>query len=191
MACTYYEFKSSLFGGDFWCQKKDCQVDNDTYYKYCRGYSYGDCPIYKHTECSGCFITTIVCQILGHDDNDKVLNNLRNFRDNILQNNEEYHDLLKDYDNIGPKLADCIQNDKDKFEMATGLYNNIILPISNLIEKKDYDNACNKYNIMTLALINYYGLKHEYNNAKDNDYGYQKFDAKQAGHGKRKVKLVD
>ena len=41
---------------------------------------------------------------------------------------------------------------------------------------------------MTLALINYYGLKHEYNNDKDNDYGYLEFNPKTAGHGRVRVK---
>lgn len=99
MSCVYYEFKSALFGGDYWCNKKDCRVDDNTYRRYCRDYSYDECPIYKKTESSGaCFITTVVCKIVGLKDNDQVLQNLRNFRDNILQPNEKYYDILKEYD---------------------------------------------------------------------------------------------
>lgn len=36
MSCTFYSFKGGLFGGDYWCDKKDCRVDNDTYRRYCR-----------------------------------------------------------------------------------------------------------------------------------------------------------
>lgn len=188
MPCTYYSFKSNLFGGDYWCDKKNVRVDNDTYYKYCRGYSYGECPIYRQSNSSGCFITTVVCDILGKKDDDKILNNLRSFRDNILQQDSEYYNILKDYDNIGPVLADAMENDKDKVKMATFLFNTVIMPINSLIENKQYEQACEKYYLMTLALINYYGLKHEYNNDKDNDYGYLEFNPKTAGHGRVRVK---
>lgn len=190
MSCTYYEYKGGLFSGDYWCRKKDCRVDDDTYYKYCRNYSYDECPIYKQQTSSGCFITTITCQILGYDDRNMVMNNLRNFRDNILQKDKKYHDILKEYDVIGPMIADALIQDKDKNQMALGIYQNAILPINELINQKDYEKAVEKYYIMTLMLVNYYGLKSEYNSIKDNNYGYQQneFVPYLAGHG-RKVRI--
>ena len=70
MGCSFYEFRSGLFGGDYYCIKKGEAVSSDIYYKYCRNYSYGDCPIYKSSSSSSCFITTIVCNIL--EKNKKV-----------------------------------------------------------------------------------------------------------------------
>jgi hypothetical protein len=190
MSCPYYEYKSGLLFGDYWCIKKDESVDSDIYYKYCRNYDYSYCPIYKQQASSGCFVTTIACQILGLTDDNFVLNNLRNFRDNILQVDEKYYDILKEYDVIGPKIVDAILNDKDKKQMALGLYQYSLLPINDLISKREYDKAVETYYLTTLMLINYYGLKHEYNHIRDNDYYYEEFKAKEAGHGYKKIKNI-
>lgn len=183
MSCEFYTFKGGLFSGDYYCIKKETVVSSETYYKYCRDYNYGECPIYRHTESSGCFLTTIVCQILGKKDNDEILENFRLFRNNILQPNKKYHDTLKEYDVIGLMLVDCIVNDCDKEKIATSLYDNAMKKINSQIKEKKYDEAVESYYLMTLKLINYYGLKHEYNQIKDNDYGYTNFNPKTAGHG--------
>lgn len=188
MACTFYEFKVGLFGGDYYCNKKGCVVNSDIYYQYCRNYDYRDCPIYKQQTSSGCFITTVACQILGLKDNNPILNNLRYFRDHVLQEKEQYYDILKEYDVIGPIVANALMNDKDRQEMAQGLYQYAILPISKLIDQKEYDKAVENYYLMTLMLVNYYGLKHEYNNIKDRDYDYLEFNPTIAGHGRKRVK---
>lgn len=189
MACTYYEFKGGFFGGDYWCQKKDCRVDDDTYRKYCRDYDYRDCPIYKHTESSSsCFITTICCQILGKDDNDPIMTNLRNFRKNVLRENQKYYFILKEYDVIGPMIADALINDKDKEELAFCFYQSTILPVNDFINQKNYDDAVSLYLLMTKALIEYYGLNQEYQNLKARDYDYEGFDPALAGCGMKKVK---
>lgn len=190
MSCTYYEFKGGFIGGDYWCRKKDCRVDDGTYYRYCRGYNYDECPIYQHQESSGCFITTVACQILGEEDNSSVLNDFRKFRENILQKNTKYYDILKEYDVIGPKIANALFHDKDREEMAKGLYQNAILPVHRFILEENYDKAVETYYVMTLMLVNYYGFKREYNEIKDQDYGYSslEFNPKISGHGMKKVK---
>lgn len=188
MSCDFYEFQSSLFGGDYYCRKDNKVINSDTYYRYCRDYGYRDCPIYLEQSSGGCFITTIVCEILGKNDDDEVLNNLRNFRDNVLQKNEKYYDLLKDYDIIGSMVADCIVNDKDKLNIALWLYNNMILPINGLVLEGNSEEAVNRYYDSTLAMVEYYGLSFCYENLKNNDYEYGCFNPKKAGHGLRKKK---
>lgn len=190
MSCSYYKFSSSLFGGDYWCAKNDCRVDEETYRKYCRDYNYSSCPIFRKVDSSGCFITTIVCDILKKPDDDKVMKNLRYFRDNVLSQNSNNDDILKVYDNIGPVIADKLIKDNDRTKMADGLYNNALVLISEQIEKKDYTKAINNYMVMTLMLINYYGLKSAYAKSSDKNYGYKdgEFDRKVAGHGKRRIK---
>lgn len=190
MACTFYEYKGGLLSGDYWCNKNNCRVDSDTYYKYCRGYNYDECPIFKKQESSGCFITTVACNLLELDDKNPVLNKLRNFRDNVLQEDSKYEETLKEYDVIGPQLAICLAADKDNKLIAQGLYDNILLPITELIDQKENDKAVELYYLMTLSLVNYYGLKHEYNSIKENNYGYEQeeFEPKTAGHGKKRVR---
>lgn len=193
MSCDFYEYQSGFLCGDYYCKIKKDTINSDTYYKYCRGYNYQECPIYIHerNSSSGCFITTVVCNILGKNDDDKVLNNLRSFRDNILVPNKKYHDILKEYDVIGSRVSEFIVNDKDREKMAVGIYENAILPINERINQKDYDTAVEMYYIMTLSLVNYYGLKHDYNRIKDRNYNNFEFNEKTAGHGLRKVRIRD
>ena len=189
MSCPYYTFKGGLFGGDYWCRLSDSSVNESMYSNYCKNYNYSNCSIYrKENPSSGCFITTVVHDILGKKDDCEILNNLRVFRDDVLQKNEKYHEYLQDYDNIGPVIADSLYHDKDREKMAKGIYDIALVPISNLVKQKKYDEAVEKYHVMTLCLINYYGLKHGYNYEKDNGIYEIDFVAEKAGHGKRLIK---
>jgi len=167
--------------------KKEDYVNSDTYYRYCRNYSYDECPIYKYEETSGCYLTTIVCSILKKDDNNKILNTLRNFRDNTLQKNSKYYDILKAYDIIGPIISNKIANDNDKEIMSNYLYNTFLIPISNFLEDRNDEKAIESYKIMTLSLINYYGIKKIYNNM---NYNITNFNPKTAGQGKILCKYI-
>ena len=191
MSCSYYQFNGGIFSGDYWCNKINQRVAEAEYYKYCRDYNYDECPIYRKEESSGCFITTVCCQILGLNDQDKLLDDFRNFRDNVLQKNEKYYDTLKEYDVIGPIIANKILQDKDQKEMASGLYQNALKNIHHSIMQKDYDKAVEKYYIMTLMLIQYYHLKHSYNQIKKENYHYEDFVPTLAGHGRKRTKKLE
>ena len=174
--CDWYTFRQ----GDYYCEKKKDYVNSDTYYRYCRGYYYDECPTYKYEESSGCFLTTIVCGTLGFSDDNPVLNMLREFRDNILQKDPKYFNLLLKYDVIGPLISNNIFNDKEKLKLAMDLYSKCLVPICNYISIKNYDKAVSLYENMTLSLVDYYGLKELYNSiVLDGN-----FIAKQAGHGR-------
>ena len=122
MSCTYYRWNGGMFG-DYWCDKKDERVDEDHYRRYCRDYNYDECAIYKRTESSGgCFITTVLCNILDLPDNHETLNTLRSFRDNVLKKDKSYKEILMIYDGIGPMVAEAIINDEKKHEKAKDLY---------------------------------------------------------------------
>jgi len=187
MSCPYYTFQSGLFGGDYWCKASDVRVDSGFYKIYCNGYRYNECPKYKEKAKSsgGCYLTTIVCQILNKEDNDKNLNTLRFFRDEVMQKEENYHNMLLDYDNIGPVLATYLATDEHNQELAKFLYDEIITPVAEDINNKKYEEAVTKYEIMTLSLINYYGLKNWYNDSRKENYGEEEFYPEVAGHGVR------
>ena len=181
--CIYYRWNGGILG-DYWCDKNDCKVDRNRYNRYCIGYHYNECDVYnKSSSSSGCFLTTIVHQILEKKDNDEILENFRLFRDNILQKNEKYHNILKEYDVIGPMIVECIELDDNKEKMANTIYKHILLPLDNKIKNKEYDHAVNMYQCMTMFLVEYYGLVLEYEKVKNNGYGYTDFNAKRAGHG--------
>ena len=42
MSCPFY-----WYNHHYACRKSGKDVNEDTYYKYCRNYDYDDCPIYK------------------------------------------------------------------------------------------------------------------------------------------------
>ena len=185
MSCQYYKWN-----GDYWCIKNNCRVTDANYYKYCRNYNYSDCPIYKHHESGGCYLTTLVCQVLKKEDNDYVLNSMRKFRDNVLQKDEKYEQLLKDYDNMGPIIAEWILNDHNSFSLANDLYNKVLTKIALQIDKQNYNIAINLYQDMTLSLINHYGLAELYDSLKKNDYYLESFNQANAGHGIRQKHLA-
>lgn len=184
MSCTFYRWNGGVFG-DYWCDKKNERVSSDIYSRYCRDYSYGDCPIYKQSNSSGgCFITTITCNILGNEDNCKVLNNIRFLREEVLKKDQKYLEILMDYDYVGPLIACSIEHDSGKKEMATMLYDKVLSKVSTLIEKKEYQSAIEIYQKMVLSLIDYYGLKEFYEHYKNNCYDVDIFNIEKSGHGR-------
>lgn len=186
MSCPYYTFKSGFIGGDYWCIKNDCSVNSELYYKYCRNYDYDNCPIYKQSTSSGCF-ATIVCRILKKDDDCELLNNFRNFRDNVLQKKEAYYDILKQYDTIGPIIVQMILQRDDKEEIAAKLYAFDLLDINREIKAKNELKAVTKYTRMIKTLIKVFNLEEVYNRLQENNYGYEEFTPELAGHGYKKT----
>lgn len=195
MSCTYYSWKGGWFSGDFWCAKKadydgNGRVDEDTYQKYCKNYNYDACPIYKQGEySSGCFLTTIVCTILQKDDHDPILETMREFRNQVLQKDEKYFNILRDYDYIGPVLAYKLDQDARREQIARKLYDNSLTKIASYIKKEDYRRAVELYQGMTLYFINYYGFREEYEKNKNVEYAIREFKPETAGHGILQKKL--
>lgn len=187
--CQYYKFESGLFGGDYMCTIKNPEGEkrnSDHYYKYCRGYNYNECTFYKsvHGSGGGCFITTVLCNILGLPDNHETLSILRNFRDNVLKKDKKYKEILMIYDGIGPMVADKLFNDSDSEKKAFEVYENSIKPIIEEVNNENYDRAIRHYLYMTLYLVSEYNLRETYNALRDVDFGFMNFNQKTAGHGR-------
>ena len=133
---------------------------------------------------SSCYITTVVCNILGYSDDCEVLQNLRSFRNNVMQKDEKYKSLLFEYDTIGPKIANELSinfRDASDKEMIEGLYENSIKVVSTLIVDKKYDEAVAKYVRMTNILAEFFGIKSE--EVVPVNYNYEN-----GGHGKLLIK---
>lgn len=183
MSCSFYRWNGGFFG-DYWCDKKNEKVNEDIYSRYCRGYSYDECPIYKQSDVSsGCFLTTVVCNILNKDDQDPVLETMRGFRDEVLQNNEQYFELLKEYDSIGPLLAYKLDHDRQRVEVSKALYSNVLMTVSSYIKEKDYIHAVKWYKSMILFFVDYYGFMDVYKTYKSSADQDEFFDPRTAGHG--------
>lgn len=192
--CTYLDLEKSYSDGSFWCERKlECHMANEIECdRFCKAYSRSSSVAdsaynysVEHSSSSGCFLTTIICNILGFSDNNLILQTIRNFRNNILQNDEVYKPLLVEYDIIGPKIAEAISNDPLKKEIASKYFNGYILDIAVLIEEKQFEEAVNLYVKMTNELKNFYGINNTVSNIE-----IDAADIKESGHGIYKVKKI-
>ncbi len=153
---------------------------------YCeryRQYYYGNesaCSNFKdknYNSPSLCYITTVVHEVLGKDDKCKTMQNLRFLRDEVMQKDEKFSEILKEYDTVGPVIAGYIDKEKDK-DFCSTIYDIYLVKISNEIEDKNYLKAITDYEQMTTNLAIYYGVSMEEANEIRN-YDYTK-----GGHGK-------
>lgn len=107
---------------------------------------------------SGCFITTIVCDILGLDDDSSILKAMRSFRDDYLVKHEEYIPLLIQYDSVGPAIALQLQCDKKRKKIARFLIENYLNGCIHYIRQKQFDDAAALYYDMVEYLASYYNV---------------------------------
>ena len=119
-----------------------------------------------------------MCNILGFDDKCDSLETLRILRTDVMQKDPKYKDILFEYDTVGPKIAEAINEDRD-YDLINGMYDFYILPVVYATKEKKYDSAIDRYVKMTRALEEYYGFK--FDGKVPNDYDYS-----QGGHGKVK-----
>lgn len=131
---------------------------------------------------SSCYITTIVCDVLGLEDDCGVLNILRDFRDNVMQKDNKYLPLLLEYDVIGPKIASSIKEEYEKTndkEMWILFYNFYLLPTANFVNEKKTEEAITRYTEMVVALKEYFGLQE-----MNLDKFIEDYNMTTGGHGK-------
>lgn len=138
----------------------------------------------ERIEKNDCYITTILCEILGFEDNCEILQIMRAFRHNILQKDIRYLGILYEYDLSGPIIANNLKNDENALWIAKELLEHYIKPIILFIKKNDYNSAVVLYINMTNLLKDSYAIGDifEY----DDDYDHEK-----GGHGRvyKKVKV--
>ncbi len=135
---------------------------------------------------SGCFITTVVVDILGYQDDCWILNTLRDFRNNVMQKNYRYGELLMIYDAIGPKIAEALKEMQNRKEISVLVSQYYLIPICKSINNEDYTSAVNSYVGMVRFLQNQLFILDSVEN-----YQYDENVAEEEkGHGKARVKLV-
>jgi len=124
-----------------------------------------------------CYLTTIICDILGMSDNCEILTIMRSFRNNVLQKDLRYLGILMEYDTIGPKISECLKNDEDALWIAKELLENFIKPIIVNISSKNYEDAINMYINMTSWLKENYCIDNKVVVVSD-------YDQSKGGHGR-------
>lgn len=188
--CTYLDLDKEYDPGDgrFWCETKyEWHYANEAEcWRFCTAYSRSDSVAKSYKEYSeskqssgsSCFITTIVCEVLGLKDDNSVLNSLRKFRNNVMQEKEVYKNILAQYDIVGPIIANKIREDKERDTLAVALFNSSIVAVAEFINKKEYLNAVKLYGEMTTGLIEYYNINREVSLEE-----LSAMDIKKSGHG--------
>ena len=126
--CKHYVDRGGWFSSSEYCNVSG--IEEKIPYSYVKDFCGNDgykCPWYEkeYGSSGGCFITTITCGILGKSDNDPVMEGLRKFRDEILQKQDKYSNILKIYDTIGPRICCNINHDETKTEKAEMLYSKL------------------------------------------------------------------
>ena len=136
---------------------------------------------------TGCYITTVMCGVLGYSDQCFVLNEMRNFRNEVMQKDPRYFDMLLEYDIVGPIIAKDIEDEykttQDK-NMWTNFYKLFLSETANLVASKKYDEAVQKYQKMMESLKDYFGIRDI-----DLTCYRQGYDMKNGGHGRFKMIL--
>ena len=105
---------------------------------------------------NGCFLTTVVCQVLGFEDDCFALENLRKFRNEVLGKSDRGKKLLVEYKTVSDKIIPNILSDKDKTDVCNYVYNTYIMPVNNLVDEHKIDEAIDKYKEMVNYFIHKY-----------------------------------
>ena len=150
MSCSFYEFRWN----DYYCNKKHDYINEDLYKRYCRDYSYDECPIYKDEGSSsgGCYLTSACVNAKNLPDDCDELTTLRSFRDNWLKNQPCGACEVADYYEFAPKIVDAINALPNAQQIWEALYNDLILPCVEMIKGERMEEAHEAYRNAALKL---------------------------------------
>ena len=141
MSCPYY-----WWNYHYACRKSEKDVNEDTYSKYCSGYDYDDCPIYKQSDSSsGCFLTSACVEAKGLPDNCRELTLLRSFRDGYMRSIPTGQADICEYYHIAPIIVDKIKKQPNMLDIFEEIYTDLIIPCVNLIESGNNQQAYDNY----------------------------------------------
>ena len=136
MSCSFYQDKGDSWSFRPYCHKKKDYVNDDVYQRYCKNYSYDECPIYKDDgSSSSCYLTSACVYAKGLPDDCHELETLRRFRDTWLKKQPGGQELVKRYYAIAPKIVGTINDNPDRKGIWEEIYEKMVLPCVKLIEE--------------------------------------------------------
>lgn len=135
--------------GRRWCyySKKYESSDQQTF--GCRGFSSKEYHWY---------IVSAICKKLGLSDDYECVSLLHNFRINVLEKDARYDEILREYDIVGPFLAQMIETDDESKELCERLLQVYLVKVLDLIKENKNDEALNRYIEMVNLLRTIYGV---------------------------------
>lgn len=149
MSCPFY-----WWNNHYACRKSGKDISEDIYYKYCRNYDYGDCPIYKQQNPadSRCYLTTACIRAKGLPDDCFELTTLRSFRDTYLMTTEAGKRDICYYYQIAPHIVAAIEEKADALPIWEQLYDRLIIPCVKMIVAGSYEEAYRLYKKVSIHL---------------------------------------
>lgn len=160
MSCKFYYWNGGTFG-DYHCAKSDSRVASDWYYKYCRDYSYDDCPVYKgymqrpadtNGGSGGCYLTSACVEARGLADDCRELTVLRRFRDGWLKEQPCGGCDVEEYYCTAPAIVEAIRKLPNAAEVFDAIYRELVRPCVALIDGGDNAGAYRAYKDYTRKL---------------------------------------
>ena len=192
--CTYLDINKDDDYGKFLCENgyKYVYADEKECRYFCRAYGRSSRvaeSARKHSQekqssGGGCYITTALCKILGMEDNNDYLKELRKFRDDYLQKCDEGMEILKQYDTVGPQICECLSKDNGRFNISYILFNNYITPTVNFLKNKEHTEAIKTYTEMTTKLMKFYNIE------IDETININQLEPSLSGHGRLVKKIA-
>lgn len=151
--CIQLDKNSQNFCGEYYCNEK-CKYINPSN-KACSQYVKKQENGYQP---AGCFITTMICDILGKSDDCIELETLRKIRAILqkLPHDSRGFQSLQIYDQIGPKISKSIA--KDGILTSSLILQKHLLPCIKAINDNEIEKAIGIYQNMIKALIKFYNL---------------------------------
>ena len=151
MSCPYY-----WYNYHYACRKSGKDVNEDTYDKYCKNYNYGDCPIYKGNDTSGCFLTSACVEAKGLPDDCNELMTLRRFRDGYMRSQPNGAADICEYYHTAPVIVERIKQLPNASDVFEAIYSELVIPCVSLIESGKNREAYIKYRNYTKKLQQQY-----------------------------------
>ena len=101
----------------------------------------------------GCYLTTACCQVMGLEDNCRILQNLRKLRDEYIVKQPKGWQLIDLYYQTAPQILSQISRKELK-----RLFLKAIKPASVMVECRKYQEAYELYQQTVKSLITKYSL---------------------------------
>lgn len=123
----------------------------------CRYYEYDDYKDYYDLN-HRWHVVSAIMEKLELSDNYDCISILHNFRNNFLEKDVKYKDMLMRYDIVGPVIAKCILDDEDSIELCKKLSTDFLADIIFMIREGKNEMALAKYNEMINLLTSIYEI---------------------------------
>ncbi len=139
-----------------WSAPKGYKNSRTVTHSNCYGTGY-ECSFIDSKPSGGCFLTTVVCEILGKDDDCDELQTLRHLRDFYVLKKPDGMAIFANYRYVSKDIIDYILNSENKLEIAKEIFKKIVF-ITQFVKEENYFVAFELYEQMVYGLRIKFGL---------------------------------